>query len=185
MKIVLVGGPASGKTTIGKQLATQWQLSFEDTDHWIEAQCGKTVAEIFKEEGEAYFREWETKALRVLLSKENIVIATGGGIVKKPENRALLTQGSAIVIYLNVSVTTQLKRTYQDQTRPLLQVEDKAAVLQQLSEERGPLYCSVADCVVDANLSAQCINDRLIVLTWFIGTKKRIGLSSKADKWFD
>ncbi len=160
MKMVLVGGPASGKTTVGKHIAQKWNLAFFDTDHWIEAQCGKTVSQIFADEGEASFRAWETRALEILLQQEQIIIATGGGIVKKSENRELLVHG-ATVIYLDVPVAVQLKRTEGDTTRPLLLGADKAAILMQLRQEREPLYRSVADIVVNGDLPIDEILDEI------------------------
>ncbi len=149
-KIALIGGMASGKTTFGKKIAAGLGLPFFDTDTWVEEQVGLSVVDIFAKQGEPIFREWETRALKVLLKQDRFVLATGGGIIKRAENRVLLKEG-AFVIYLDVSIATQLERTKGDLTRPILFVADKAMQFRALYEERDPLYREIADQVIDAN----------------------------------
>ena len=149
MKMILVGGPASGKTTVGAALAQKWSLSFRDTDHWVETHAGRSIAQIFAQGGEAVFREWETQALKALLQQDECVISTGGGMIETAENRMLLS--GLEVIYLDVAMQAQLARTLGDTTRPLLRVPDKSLKLKALRERRDPLYRSVAKWVVDAN----------------------------------
>lgn len=150
--IALVGGPASGKTTIGKALAKKLDYTFLDTDHWIVETSGLSIPELFKQQGEPAFRALETDALKALLCHDKVVIATGGGVVKKEENRRLL-HDKAYVIYLDVSVRTQLLRTRFDSSRPLLNVPNKKEVLACLREERDPLYREVAKQTVSADQS--------------------------------
>lgn len=161
MKIILIGGPASGKTKVGKTLAKSLGLPFFDTDHCIETQSNKKVTDIFKEEGESIFRKLETQTLQNLLALEDAVISTGGGIVKKEENRVLL-QKEAAVIFLNVSVHTQMKRTQNDSSRPLLMGQDKRAILEKLHAERDPLYRSIAKLTVNAEQALQTKVDQII-----------------------
>ena len=156
MSIILIGGPASGKTTVGKALARRKHLPFYDTDHFVEETAGQTITHIFASEGEAVFRALETKALRTLLQRDEGVIATGGGIIKSELNRRLLLTVKPVV-YLYVSVATQLARTEGDQTRPLLTGADRKDILTRLYEERDLLYRQAAGLVVDANTTAMAV----------------------------
>jgi shikimate kinase len=103
---------------------------------------------IFEIEGEAGFRAREHKMIAELVARENILLATGGGAVLLPENRALLKNGG-IVIYLRAPVKALLRRTQRDRTRPLLQVPDPAARLNELYIQRDPLYRELAHLIVD------------------------------------
>lgn len=144
--IYLVGPMGAGKTTMGRLLAEELNRPFMDCDHHIVAQTGADIPWIFDKEGEAGFRERESRALAQLVSLPKIVLATGGGVVGLAKNRKLLAQG--LVIYLNADVETQYARTKKDRNRPLLQHDRPKAVLQKLYNERHPLYLSVADMVV-------------------------------------
>lgn len=144
--IFLVGPMGAGKTTVGKLLAKHLGRDFIDCDWYIAEQTGADIPWIFEKEGEAGFRERETRALSELVALPKIVMATGGGAVGLPENRALLKNG--LVIYLEASVDVQLARTKKDKNRPLLQSDNPRAVLESLYEKRHPLYLEVADLVV-------------------------------------
>ncbi|NCO20601.1 MAG: shikimate kinase, partial [Rhodobacterales bacterium] len=124
-----------------------------DTDHLIAINAGMSIPEIFAQQGESGFREQETEALKLALQTDSCVLATGGGIIKKPENRALLKQ-ELQVVYLEVSVATQLLRTEGDTSRPLLLGQDRQAILEHLFAERDSRYREVATLVVDANQEA-------------------------------
>ncbi len=162
--IALVGGPASGKTTIGKALAKKLGYTFLDTDHWIVAKSGLSIPELFKQQGEPAFRALEMDALKALLCHDKVVIATGGGVVKKEENRQVL-RDNAYVIYLDVSVKTQLLRTRFDTSRPLLNVPNKKEVLERLRDERDPWYREVATQTVSADQSISKILKMIISRT--------------------
>lgn len=144
--IYLVGPMGSGKTTIGKLLAKQLNRPFMDCDWHIVAQTGADIPWIFEKEGEAGFRERETRALSELTALPNLVMATGGGAVMRPENRALLKKG--LVIYLQADVEVQLVRTKKDKNRPLLNTDNPKAVLETLYRQRHPLYLEIADIVI-------------------------------------
>lgn len=146
--IFLVGLMGAGKTTIGRALARRLNKRFIDSDHEIEARTGASIPLIFEIEGEASFRQRESEVIRDLTAQENIVLATGGGAVLKPENRECLkTRGT--VIYLRASVSSILQRTRNDKNRPLLQTADPRARLEQLACEREPLYLEIADLVIE------------------------------------
>lgn len=148
-RVFLVGPMGAGKTTIGKHLSSELSLPFFDSDREIERRCGTDISWIFDVEGEAGFREREHQML-IELCKEEGVIATGGGMVLRKDNRELLAQ-SGVVVYLNTSVQQQVARTQKDKKRPLLQTDSPEAVLAELMEQRGGFYQEVADVVVDTN----------------------------------
>ncbi len=137
----------AGKSTIGRLLSLELDLPFYDSDKVIEERAGTNIPWIFDVEGESGFRERETAAIDELTLFSDIILATGGGAVLKPENRAFLkARGS--VIYLKTSVELQIERTRRDKNRPLLQTEDPTSVLQNLMDIRDPLYQEVCDFVV-------------------------------------
>ncbi|PXX45965.1 shikimate kinase [Aquitalea magnusonii] len=146
----LVGLMGAGKTTVGRALARKTGKTFYDSDHEIEARTGVRVATIFDIEGELRFRDRESSVIADLVRMNNIVLATGGGAVLRPENRAELAR-HGVVIYLRASIDDLLARTMHDKNRPLLQIADPRAKLQSLLEQRDPLYREVADIVVDTS----------------------------------
>lgn len=139
--IVLIGMPGCGKSTVGKMLSEVLGRSFVDSDAEIAKLAGKPIPQIFTEEGEDAFREYESSVLSDLGKKSCLVIATGGGCVTKQRNYPLLHQNSRIVW-----LTRELNRL-PTEGRPLSQ----ANKLQQIYEIRRPLYEAFADCVVDNN----------------------------------
>ena len=138
----------AGKTTIGRLLARKLNRRFIDSDHEIEARTGATIPWIFEIEGEACFRKREADVIRDLTAQDGLVLATGGGAVLNPESRALLAERGT-VIYLRASIGSILQRTSHDKNRPLLQTADPRAKLEQLLEQRDPLYREIADLVID------------------------------------
>ena len=138
----------AGKTTIGRLLARKLNRRFIDSDHEIEARTGATIPWIFEIEGEACFRKREADVIRDLSAQDGLVLATGGGAVLNPESRALLAERGT-VIYLRASIGSILQRTSHDKNRPLLQTADPRAKLEELLEQRDPLYREIADLVID------------------------------------
>lgn len=145
--VFLVGLMGAGKTTVGKLLAKHLHKTFLDSDHELETRTGVNIPVIFELEGEEGFRAREANLIRELAQRQDIVLATGGGAVLRPENRAALTSGG-IVVYLNASVEDLWLRTRHDRNRPLLQTADPKAKLRELLEQRDPLYREIADIVV-------------------------------------
>ena len=144
MKISLIGPMASGKSTIGQCLAKKLKLPFYDTDQLVETKMHRSVSEIFAQMGEAIFRQLETEVLVELFAKsEDCVIATGGGIIKSPQNRQLLKEQTQ-VFFLDVSIAEQLKRVEGDCSRPILMVANREEKLQDLRRERLSLYQEIA-----------------------------------------
>jgi shikimate kinase len=146
--IFLVGLMGAGKTTVGRQLARRLGKRFEDSDQIIEDRTGVKVTTIFEIEGEAGFRAREARMIEELTEGEDLVLATGGGVVLDPGNRArLATRG--FVVYLRAQPRDLWQRTRHDKSRPLLQGVDPLARLEELYAIRDPLYCEVADLVID------------------------------------
>jgi shikimate kinase len=142
--IYLVGPMGSGKSAVGRILARMVEAPFLDSDAEIEKRTGVDISYIFEREGEARFRQREREAIEALTAIEPLVLATGGGAILLPENRALLSQRGS-VIYLMTSVEQQVHRVSHARHRPLLANVDPEAKLRQLMAEREPLYCAVAD----------------------------------------
>jgi len=148
--IYLVGLMGAGKTTVGKLLAKRLNKSFFDTDHEIERRTGVNIPVIFEIEGEAGFRAREQAVLHELAKHNNIVLATGGGIVLSKANRDILAKNGT-VIYLHAVASDLVQRTCYDKNRPLLQTADPLAKLKELYVERDPLYRQVAHIVIDTS----------------------------------
>lgn len=151
--IYLIGLMGVGKTTIGKQLAKALQWPFYDSDKVIESSTGVDIPTIFSYEGEAGFRLREQAIIEELTQLQGVVMATGGGAILKPENRAAL-KTNGFVVYLHCSIDKILYRTRRDTQRPLLQTENPRQRLQSLLAEREPLYLECADFQIDSGALA-------------------------------
>ncbi len=140
----------AGKTTVGRQLAKRLGRPIFDSDHEIVARTGVPIPTIFEIEGEEGFRRREAQTIAELSELNNIVLATGGGVVLDPENRRRLHE-TGWVVYLNVPPVMLYERTRHDRNRPLLQVTNPLARLEELYSTRDPLYREVAHLVVDGS----------------------------------
>jgi shikimate kinase len=147
--IYLVGMPGAGKTTVGRHLAKRMRRSFIDADHEIESRTGVRIPLIFDIEGEQGFRDRESKVLAELGSRSGLIVATGGGAVLRPENRATLKE-NGVVVYLHATPQLLFERTRLDHNRPLLQVADPMKKLNELFAVRDPLYREVADITINS-----------------------------------
>ena len=146
--VVLVGPPGSGKTTVGRIVADKRGVEFRDTDADIEATAGKTVSDIFIEDGEPRFRELEVAAVTTALADHDGVLALGGGAVTNADTRANL-RGHRVV-FLDVGLAAASERVGFAQSRPLLVVNPRSE-LKRLMTERRPLYEAVATAVVNTD----------------------------------
>jgi shikimate kinase len=146
--IYLVGLMGAGKSTVGKLLARKLDRRFIDADALIEERCGVKIPVIFEMEGEAGFRKREAQAIKEVVQEESIVLATGGGAVILPENRALL-RSHGTVIYLHAGPAELWHRTKGGEGRPLLQTGDARQTLENLYQVRDPLYREIADHVIE------------------------------------
>jgi shikimate kinase len=143
--LVLVGPPGAGKTTVGTRVAQRLDVPFRDTDQDIESTAGRSIADIFVDDGEPRFRELERAAVEVALTDHRGVLALGGGAVLDPDTRQRLTDHQ--VIYLSVGLAAAAKRVGLARDRPVLALNPRAQ-LHQLLEARRPLYESVATATV-------------------------------------
>jgi shikimate kinase len=141
-RVVLVGPPGAGKSMIGRRLARELGVELYDTDVGIEREAGRTIAEIFGQDGEAEFRKIEERVVRRAILAERGVVALGGGAVLSRATRNLLRNRT--VVYLEISIGEGLKRTGGSDARPLLNGADPAAKYRELMRRRRPLYREVA-----------------------------------------
>lgn len=146
--VYLVGMMGAGKTTVGRLLARRLKLRFIDADQELERRCGVKVPLIFDIEGEAGFRTREAQLLAELTSLDGVVLGTGGGAVLSEENRSRLA-ARGTVVYLRATPEDLYERVKHDRNRPLLATGDPLERLRELHGRRDPLYCSIADLVID------------------------------------
>jgi shikimate kinase len=147
-RVVLVGPMGAGKSTVGRLLADAWGCDLLDTDEAVEASEGRTVQEVFVDEGEGYFREIEARAVADALDSHDGVVALGGGAVLATVTRERLAGHR--VVFLRVGLSDAVKRVGLGVGRPLL-LGNVRARLKVLLDERTPVYESVATLVVDTD----------------------------------
>jgi shikimate kinase len=145
--VFLIGPMGAGKSTVGRQLADALSFEFHDSDQEIQRRTGVDIPTIFEYEGEEGFRTRERQIIEELSQTDGIVLATGGGVVLRADNRQDLA-ARGVVIYLHCSPEQQYARTSRDRNRPLLATDDPLGRLRELMAERDPLYRQVADMVV-------------------------------------
>jgi len=149
-RVILIGPMGSGKTTIGQLVASKLGIAFRDTDHVIEERAGKSVSDIFLEDGEDEFRILEKKVLRDELLSDDTVLALGGGAPISVDAQSALRAIASPVIYLDISLATVAPRIGFNRDRPLL-LHNPRGQWQTLMEARRPIYQSIADSVIDVN----------------------------------
>jgi shikimate kinase len=149
-RVILIGPMGSGKTTIGQLVASKLGIAFRDTDHVIEERAGKSVSDIFLEDGEDEFRILEKKVLRDELLSDDTVLALGGGAPISVDAQSALRAIASPVIYLDISLATVAPRIGFNRDRPLL-LHNPRGQWQTLMEARRPIYESIADSVIDVN----------------------------------
>lgn len=149
--IILIGFMGSGKTTTGLKLSYKIHMPVEDTDKLIESKQGKSISDIFAQDGEEAFRQMETELLREIAGRNyGRIISVGGGMPVREENRALLKQCGK-VFYLRAKAETIYDRIKEDTTRPLLQCADPLAKIRELLAERAEAYETCADVILDVD----------------------------------
>lgn len=177
MKILLIGMRGAGKTTVGQHLARRRKLPFVDTDALIEERIGASISRIFLEQGEMAFREYETSALREIQMEKDAVVATGGGILLRPENQVLLPRMGKVV-YLFARPELLRKRLAHSKKRPALTGLPVEEEVEFLFLTRDPLYRDAADLVLPvAGLGPEQVCER--IEAGLAGIKKRLPKSRK------
>ena len=153
MRLYLIGMPGCGKSTLGKKLAAKLNYEFIDMDTYIEKQACMFIDEIFEAYGEEYFRALETNVLKEFNQMDNVIIATGGGVIKNKNNKELM---DGKCIYLHASIEDlKIRLEHSDIIRPLLQTK----TVEELYNERKELYAYFADIEVDNKNIDNAIKD--------------------------
>lgn len=155
-RVVLIGPPGAGKSTVGKLLAAQWDTAFRDTDAIIEQDQGRSIADIFVDDGEAGFREIERATVLAALAEGEGVLALGGGAVMAEPIQAALRGHQ--VVFLDVAIADASKRIGFDTSRPLLAVNPRASWTRMM-QARRPTYEAVASVTVN---TAGCTPDEVV-----------------------
>lgn len=140
--LILVGFSCSGKTTLGRNVARRLRLRFVDTDRFIEDMTGRSIPDIFREDGELAFRNLEREAIARICADQNQVVSTGGGAFIDPVNRDVLRDGN-LVIHLQVrpeTVVERLRNSKSGRPRPLLECADPLARVMELMAARRDAY---------------------------------------------
>lgn len=161
--LIFIGLMGAGKTTLGKHIAQTLGRPFYDSDHEICTASGVSIPTIFEMEGEQGFRDRETAMLKKLSEQNNIVLSTGGGAVLREENRRCLRENGTVV-YLHTRPEILLERTRYDTNRPLLQVENPLAKLQELYDVRDHIYRETAHIIIESENYQKTVNRLLQAL---------------------
>ncbi|PWE34220.1 shikimate kinase [Maritimibacter sp. 55A14] len=154
--VALVGMMGSGKSAVGQAVARKLGVAFVDSDHAIEEAANRSVAEIFERDGEAFFRDKETRVLARLLDGPPVILSTGGGAFLNPRNRDLIA-ARGVAVWLKADLPLLWQRVRHKDTRPLLRVPEPRKRLAELLEARTPHYAQAA-IVVEAD-AAYSIDD--------------------------
>lgn len=178
---VLVGFMGAGKSSVGKVLARRLRAEFFDVDERIEADGGKTVAEIFATEGEQAFRKRESMAIRDAVSVPGRVIATGGGSFLDDDNRKRL-KSYAPVVFLEISPATALARLGRDTSRPLLSTEDREKAVTELMESRRPAYLQADFRVSTENQTPARVAEEIFLLLSRTGQGDPAGSTGRKER---
>jgi shikimate kinase len=159
--LVLIGLMGAGKSSVGKRLATTLDIPFSDADQEIEKAAGKSISEIFEEDGEAFFRDGERRVIARLLGEGGKVLATGGGAFMNEETRRHIAE-CGISVWLKADLDILMNRVSRRDTRPLLKTPDPRGVMKALIDERYPVY-ALADITIESrDVAHEVIVDEII-----------------------
>jgi len=168
--LILIGFMGTGKTCVGRRVAKSLGFRFVDTDARIVKQAGKSIADLFAEDGEEEFRRLETEALQQISMKKGQVISTGGGIVTQPRNIEILRE-AGYVVWLRASPETIIERVSRNNDRPLLANDDPEGTVRRLMEQREEMYRAAAN--------LEIVTDELTLdeTTYGVAESARVGMA--------
>lgn len=161
LNIILAGAMGSGKTSVGRVVARRLDREFKDTDRMIEEITGLTIARIFSERSEQYFRNLEKEVVAQIRQQSNLVVAVGGGTVIPEENRNNLA-ANGIIICLFATCDTLTKRLADQRGRPLLKGESLQSRIEDIMNERRAIYESIDQKIITDNLTLEEVADSVI-----------------------
>lgn len=159
--IILCGFMGCGKSTVGRRLAQKTGMEFIDMDNYIEAREGRTITDIFAQDGEEAFRRMETEAARELANRHGLIIATGGGTLLRAQNVNIFRK-SGVTVLLDTPIGFIQERLKNDTMRPLLQKPNRRKVVSDLYRKRLPAYCAAADVIVDGSGGVDRVAGRVL-----------------------
>lgn len=159
--VYLVGFMGTGKTVVGKALAKRLNLEFQDLDTLIEAKAGKKISQIFEDFGEAHFRKLEKEGVAVISAKSGLVVACGGGVVMDADNLKHMKK-SGVIICLKAAPEKILSRTKNYKHRPLLNVADPKAKIEELLKARQPFYAQADHFIDTTQLSVNEVVEEIL-----------------------
>jgi shikimate kinase len=160
-RVVLIGAPGSGKSTVGAALAKMLALDFIDTDQLIEEREGKAITDIFVVDGEPHFRAVELETLKHVLTLNDVVISLGGGAPISDQAQQLINSSESTVVFLDVALATAAPRVGFNRDRPLL-LGNPRAQWQALSDKRRPIYEALADVSIKVDdMSVEAITSEI------------------------
>lgn len=161
LNVYLIGMMGTGKSAVGRPLADALGYTFLDADETLERAAGRSIPELFAQDGEEGFRQLETQVLNQIACIQRLVVATGGGVVTRPENWGHLRQG--VVVWLDAPQSLLLERLRTDPTpRPLLNDPDPAARLAELLQRRRPLYAEADLTILQDGRSPEAVADQVL-----------------------
>ena len=164
MNIILIGFMGTGKTTVGKNIAEQLDMKFIDMDHVIEERQNRKISDIFETDGEAYFRQLEFELAKELSNDDNLVIATGGGIVLNQQNIDNF-ESSGSVICLSADPKIIMERVAKEIHRPLIEGDEKMNKILGILESRKELYGAIKNQIDTTALSINEVSDKIIEIS--------------------
>lgn len=162
--ISLIGFMGSGKTTVGRILASRLKFLFIDIDRVVELESGREISGIFGEFGEDYFRKLETEVINKLYKNKQCIFACGGGAVIKKENMKVI-RGNSLVIYLGISPAIAVKRLKNVKNRPLIEVDSREETIREMIAKREKLYRKYAHIIIDNdNITPEKASEKILSL---------------------